>query len=126
VIDIPGTLCLLVGVVSLVLLRLLRINKVVCPVAQHSADDEWSLPMKGQHVHAFGVLDQPEHEVSFAKFMRKDLPAVIVSQLLLVERRSGQGQLTRLLEKVHAVFVGFFGLLFADYGDVEAVSPCAW
>jgi hypothetical protein len=77
-------LCLLLRVVSLVLLWLLRINKVVCPIAQHPADDEWSLPMIGQLVHAFGVLDQPEHEVSFAKFVRKDLPAVIVTQLLLV------------------------------------------
>jgi hypothetical protein len=37
-------------------------------------------------VHAFGVLDQPEYEISFAKRERTDLPAVVSSQLLLIER----------------------------------------
>jgi hypothetical protein len=37
-------------------------------------------------VHAFGVLDQPEYEISFTKRERTDLPAVVSSQLLLVER----------------------------------------
>jgi hypothetical protein len=37
-------------------------------------------------VRAFGVLDQPECEISFAKHERTDLPAVVSSQLLLVER----------------------------------------
>jgi hypothetical protein len=37
-------------------------------------------------MHAFGVLDQPEYEISFAERERTDLPAVIASQLLLVER----------------------------------------
>jgi hypothetical protein len=37
-------------------------------------------------VHAFGVLDQPEYEISFAKCERTDLLAVVSSQLLLVER----------------------------------------
>jgi hypothetical protein len=37
-------------------------------------------------VHAFGVLDQPEYEVSFAKCERTDFSAVVSSQLLLVER----------------------------------------
>jgi hypothetical protein len=37
-------------------------------------------------VHAFGVLDQPEYEISFAECERTDLPAVVSSQLLLVER----------------------------------------
>jgi hypothetical protein len=113
VIDIPKTLCLLVGVVSLVLPLLLHIDEVVCPIAQHPADDERSLPRRIQLLHAFGVLDQPEHEVSFAEFERTDLPAVIASQQLLVERGSRQSQLMRLLEKVDAVFASFFGLLFS-------------
>jgi hypothetical protein len=37
-------------------------------------------------VHAFGVLDQPEYEISFAERERTDLPAMISLQLLLVER----------------------------------------
>jgi hypothetical protein len=38
----------------------LRIDEVVCPIAQHPADDERPLPRGGQLVHTFGVLDQPE------------------------------------------------------------------
>jgi hypothetical protein len=56
-------------------------------------------------------LDQPEHEVSFTECERMNLPAVIGLQLLLVERCSRQGQFSRLLEKVDAIFAGFFGLL---------------
>jgi hypothetical protein len=37
-------------------------------------------------VHAFGVLDQPEYEISFAEHERMDLSAVVSSQQLLVER----------------------------------------
>jgi hypothetical protein len=37
-------------------------------------------------VHAFGVLDQREYEISFAERERMDLPAVVLSQLLLVKR----------------------------------------
>jgi hypothetical protein len=37
-------------------------------------------------VHAFGVLDQPEYEISFAESKRMDLLAVVLSLLLLVER----------------------------------------
>jgi hypothetical protein len=109
---IPGMLCLLVGVVSLVLPWLLRIDELVCPIAQHPAGDKWSLPRRGQLVHAFSVLDQLEHEVSFAEFERMNLLAVITPQLLLVERYSGQGQFLCLLEEVDAIFVGFFGLPF--------------
>jgi hypothetical protein len=37
-------------------------------------------------VHAFGVLDQPAYEISFAKRERSNFPAVVSSQLLLIER----------------------------------------
>jgi hypothetical protein len=37
-------------------------------------------------VHAFGVLDQREYEISFTESERADLPAMVSSQLLLVER----------------------------------------
>jgi hypothetical protein len=37
-------------------------------------------------MHAFSVLDQPEYEISFAKREWTDFPAVVSSQLLLVER----------------------------------------
>jgi hypothetical protein len=37
-------------------------------------------------VHAFSVLDQPEYEISFVKGERTNLPAVVLSQLLLIER----------------------------------------
>jgi hypothetical protein len=37
-------------------------------------------------VHAFGVLDQPEYEISFVKREWTDFPAVVSSQLLLIER----------------------------------------
>jgi hypothetical protein len=37
-------------------------------------------------VHAFGVLDQPEYEISFAEYEWMDLSAVVSSQQLLVER----------------------------------------
>jgi hypothetical protein len=37
-------------------------------------------------MHALGVLDQPEYEISFAECERTDLPAMVSSQLLLVER----------------------------------------
>jgi hypothetical protein len=36
-------------------------------------------------VHAFGVLDQPEYEISFMKCEWMDLPAMVSSQLLLIE-----------------------------------------
>jgi hypothetical protein len=36
-------------------------------------------------VHAFGVLDQPEYEISFTKHERMDLMAMVSSQLLLLE-----------------------------------------
>jgi hypothetical protein len=78
-------LCFLIGVISPILPWLLCIDEVVCPIAQHPADDERSLPRGGQLVHPFGVLDQPEYEVSLAEFKRTNLLAVIASQLLLVE-----------------------------------------
>jgi hypothetical protein len=37
-------------------------------------------------MHAFSVLDQLEYEIYFAKRERTDLPAVVSSQLLLIER----------------------------------------
>jgi hypothetical protein len=79
-------LCLLVRVVCLVLPGLLCVDEVVSPIAQHPANNEWSLPKRGQLMHAFGVLDQPEYEVSFAKREQTDFPAVVSSQLLLIER----------------------------------------
>jgi hypothetical protein len=37
-------------------------------------------------VHAFSVLDQPEYKISFTKREQMDLPAVVSSQPLLIER----------------------------------------
>jgi hypothetical protein len=37
-------------------------------------------------VHALGVLDQPEYEISFVKCEWADSLAVVSSQLLLIER----------------------------------------
>jgi hypothetical protein len=37
-------------------------------------------------VHAFGVLDQPEYEISFMKCERMDFPTMVSSQLQLIER----------------------------------------
>jgi hypothetical protein len=37
-------------------------------------------------VHAFGVLDQPEYEITFTKRERMDFQTVVSSQLLLIER----------------------------------------
>jgi hypothetical protein len=37
-------------------------------------------------MHALGALDQSEYKISFAKRERANLPAVVSSQLLLVER----------------------------------------
>jgi hypothetical protein len=78
-------LCLLVRVICLVLPGLLCVDEIVCPIAQHPADNERSLPRRGQLVHALGVLDQPKYEVSFTKRERADFPAVVSSQLLLIE-----------------------------------------
>jgi hypothetical protein len=78
-------LCLLVRVVCLVLPGLFCIDEVVSPIAQHPADNERSLPRIGQLMHAFGVLDQPEYEVSFAKREQMNFLAVVSSQLLLIE-----------------------------------------
>jgi hypothetical protein len=64
----------------------LYVNEVVCPIAQHPADNERSLPRRGQLVHAFSALDQPEYEISFAKRERANFSAVVSSQLLLIER----------------------------------------
>jgi hypothetical protein len=36
-------------------------------------------------VHAFSVLDQPEYEISFTKHEWMDFPAMVSSQLLLIE-----------------------------------------
>jgi hypothetical protein len=63
----------------------LYVDEVVCPIAKHPADNERSLPGRGQLVHAFGVLDQPEYEFTFAKCERTDLLAMVSSQLLLIE-----------------------------------------
>jgi hypothetical protein len=63
----------------------LCIDEVVCPIAQQPADNERSLPRRGQLVHAFRVLDQPEYEISFAKCERANFSAVVSSQLLLIE-----------------------------------------
>jgi hypothetical protein len=56
-------------------------------------------------VHALGVLDQPEYEVSFAEFERTNFSAVIAPQLLLVECSFG------ILEEIDVVFSCFFSLL---------------
>jgi hypothetical protein len=77
---------LLVRVICLVLSRLLCVDEVICPIAQHPADNERSLPRRGQLVYAFSVLDQPEYEISFAKCEWADFPAMVSSQLLLIER----------------------------------------
>jgi hypothetical protein len=37
-------------------------------------------------VHALSALDQPEYEISFVKRERANFPAMVSSQLLLVER----------------------------------------
>jgi hypothetical protein len=37
-------------------------------------------------MHALSALDQPEYVITFAKRERVNFPAVISSQLLLVER----------------------------------------
>jgi hypothetical protein len=37
-------------------------------------------------VHAFSALDEPEYEISFAKREWANSPAVVTSELLLVER----------------------------------------
>jgi hypothetical protein len=37
-------------------------------------------------VHAFGALDQPEYEISFAKCKRANFLAVVSLQQLLIER----------------------------------------
>jgi hypothetical protein len=37
-------------------------------------------------MHAFSALDQPEYEITFAKRERANFPAMVSSQLLLVER----------------------------------------
>ena len=50
--------------VVLVPLWLLRIDEVVGVVVQGLADDEGSFPRRGQLVHAPGVLDQPEHQIT--------------------------------------------------------------
>jgi hypothetical protein len=63
----------------------LCVDEVICPIAQHPADNERSLPGRRQLVHALGALDQPEYEISFAKCERANLSAVVSSQLLLVK-----------------------------------------
>jgi hypothetical protein len=76
---------LLVRVICLILSGLLCVDEVICPIAQHPADNEWSLPGRGQLVQAFSALDQLEYEITFAKHERANFPAVVSSQLLLVE-----------------------------------------
>jgi hypothetical protein len=62
-------------------------------------------------VHTFGVLDQPEYEISFVKHEWMNLLAMVSSQLLLIECGSGQGLLSCLLEEVNTIFTDFFCLL---------------
>jgi hypothetical protein len=64
----------------------LCIDEVICHIAQHPANNERSLPGRRQLVHALSALDQPEYKISFAKRERANFPAVVSSQLLLVER----------------------------------------
>jgi hypothetical protein len=61
-------------------------------------------------VHAFGVLDQPEHEVSFAEFEGMNFPAGIAA---VAGRALFWTRPIVLLEEVDAVFAGFFGLIFS-------------
>jgi hypothetical protein len=61
-------------------------DEVICPIAQHPANNERSLPGRRQLVHALSALDQPEYEISFAKCEWANFPAVVSSQLLLIER----------------------------------------
>jgi hypothetical protein len=70
---------LLIRVVCLVLPRLLHVDEVVCPIAQHPANNERSLLGRGQLMHAFGALDQPEYEISFTEREWMNLPAVVSS-----------------------------------------------
>jgi hypothetical protein len=76
---------LLVRIVCLVLSGLLYVDEVICPIAQHPADNERSLPGRRQLVHALSALDQLEYEISFAKRERANFPTVVLSQLLLIE-----------------------------------------
>jgi len=110
--GVPRAFPLLERGKRLVLLLLTYVCEIVRVVAQRSADDEWALPPRGgQLVKSLGVLDPSEHQVSLAERDRVHFPAVVPAQILLVYGRSGQGQFSRLLEEVHAVFVcslGFF------------------
>jgi hypothetical protein len=63
----------------------LCVDEVICPIAQHLADNERSLPGRRQLVHALGALDQLEYEISFAKRERANLSAVVSLYLLLTE-----------------------------------------
>jgi hypothetical protein len=77
---------LVVRVICLVLSGLLSVDEVICPISQHPADNEWSLLGRRQLVHALSALDQPEYEISFAERERANFPAMVSSQLLLIER----------------------------------------
>jgi hypothetical protein len=64
----------------------LCVDEVICPIAQHPANNERSLPGRRQLVHALSALDQPKYEISFAERERANFLAMVSSQQLLIER----------------------------------------
>ena len=66
-------------------------------------------------MHSCGALHEPKHKISLSKHPRLHLAAVIPPKLLLVHRRTREGQQPSFLQQIDIVFWGFlcfrFGVL---------------
>src|SRR3954463_7966337 len=85
------------------------INKIVCIVLERSTDDERTFPRRGQLLLAIRFLNSAEHQVALTKSEGADLLVVIVSQLLLVNCRSGQSHHANFFSQIDTVLSSFLG-----------------
>ena len=74
-----------------------NIDKVVWSVVQIFVDHKRSFPRWGQLVHISLILDEPEHQIAFLKSSDFNPAVVIMTQVLLVNRRTSRCNITLLI-----------------------------
>src|SRR3954471_5598728 len=73
------------------------VDEVVGVVAKYSPDGEWSLPRRGELVHALLVLDEAQHQVAFLEGASPHPPAVVAAESLLVYGGARPSEVTCLV-----------------------------
>jgi hypothetical protein len=91
------------------------VGEVIGVVAEHAANGEWALPRGGELVHALFVLYEPKDEVALLEGATAHSATVVSAQALLVNGRSGECEVSFLVEEIDAVLadelVFFFGVI---------------